>query len=153
MIAAATGNFVSQSSVDTAVAGVTALIPQPATSAPPAVADSGAQGNVARYAMENHTHASKIRKSHVAVSTATYTWTYPTAFGAGVVLVCNGIAETTAAATDLINVQIDGAPTNTQCTFRITRYQQSVVALIGLTILSLNGTPASVNLHLSAMEP
>ncbi len=30
-------------------------IPQPATSAPPAVADSGAQGSITRYAMENHT--------------------------------------------------------------------------------------------------
>ncbi|HEX7933237.1 MAG TPA: hypothetical protein VF573_09200 [Paraburkholderia sp.] len=147
------GTGPSLSQVNQMVADVTALIPQPATSAPPAVADSGAQGGIARYAMENHTHASKIRKSRIAVSAATYTWTYPTPFGAGVVPICNGIAETAPSATDLINIQIDGAPTNTQCTFRITRYQQSVVSLIGLTTLSLNGVPASVNLHLSAMEP
>lgn len=129
-----------------------AQVPQPATAVPPGVADAGVKGTSPRFALSDHTHASKTRKAIVAVSTATYTWTYPVAFGAGVVPICNAIAQTAPGATDLINVQIDGVPTNTQCTFRITRYQQSVAALLGLTVLSLNGAPASVNLHMTAFE-
>jgi len=128
--------------------------PQPAQAAPPGVTDTGAQGTINRYAMENHTHASKARKAIAPVTNSTtYTWTYPTAFGAGVVPICNGIAQTAAGVTDLINVQIQGVPTNTQCTFVITRYQQSLASLLGLTILSLNTGGFTGNLHLIAFEP
>lgn len=141
---------ITQATVNTLIA---AAVPSPATSAPPGVTDASAQGNILRYAMENHTHASKARKARQAVSTSTYTWTFPTAFSAGVVPVCNAIAETAPGSTELINVQIDGPPTNTQCTFRITRYQQSVASLLGLTVLSLNSTPASITLAMLALEP
>jgi hypothetical protein len=130
-------------------------IPAPATSPPPGVTDAGSVGTtVGQYAMADHTHASKARKAIVPVSAATaYTWTYPTPFGAGIVPICNGIAQTAAGVTDLINVQIQGTPTNTQCTFAITRYQQSVVALLGLTILATPGVGFTGSLHLIAFEP
>ena len=53
----------------------------------------------------------------------------------------------------MVFVQLDGVPTNTQCVFRITRTVQSAVALIGLTVLSINVTPISCNLHMEAFEP
>jgi hypothetical protein len=133
----------------------TAAVPQPATSAPPGVADSGSQGSVTRYAMENHTHASKARKASAAVASnvGTYTWTYPTPFGAGVVPICNAIAQTASGVTDLVNIQIDGAPTNTQCTFRITRYSQSFLSILGLNVLTFNSASLAISLHMLALEP
>lgn len=135
-------------------AQVQAIMPQPSNTAPPGVTDSGATGTMTGiYALANHTHASKARKARGGVSASTFTWVYPTPFGAGVVPICNGIAETASGVTDLINVQIDGTPTNTQCVFRITRYQQSFLSLLGLNVLTFNSTPLSIQLHMSALEP
>ena len=39
--------------------------PQPAQNMPPSVGDTGATGDVMRYALENHTHASKARKARL----------------------------------------------------------------------------------------
>lgn len=132
-----------------------AMVPQPATTTPPGVSDSGALGTGSKYALENHTHASKARKGAVAINSnvGTYTWTYPTAFGAGVVPICNGIAQTATGITDLINVQIDGTPTNTQCVFRITRYSQSFLSLLGINILGFNTASIPITLHMTALEP
>jgi len=133
----------------------TPAIPSPATSMPPGVSDTGFVGNVERYALENHTHASKARKglSAQASNVGTFTWVYPVPFGAGVVPICNGIAQTATGITDLINVQIDGAPTNTQCVFRITRYSQSFLSLLGINILGFNTAPIPITLHMLALEP
>lgn len=129
--------------------------PTPATSMPPGVADTGAVGTDLSYALANHTHASKARKAIAAVASnvGTYTWVYPTAFGAGVVPICNGIAQTASGVTDLINVQIEGTPTNTQCVFRISRYSRSFLSLLGLDILSFNTGSLAISLHMTALEP
>jgi hypothetical protein len=103
--------------------------------------------------MADHTHASKARKAIKNITANTYTWVYPIPFAAGVIPACNGIAQTAPGVTDIINVQIDGVPTNTQCVFRITRTVQSVVTALGLTVLSINTTPINFNLHLIALEP
>lgn len=130
-------------------------VPDPATNMPPGVSDTGSIGNVPRYALENHTHASKARKGAAAVASnaLTYTWTYPTAFGAGVVPICNGIAQTASGVTDLVNVQIEGTPTNTQCTFRIARYSRSFLSLLGLDVLTFNSASLPITLHMLALEP
>lgn len=129
--------------------------PSPATSAPPGVSDSGARGSNMQYALADHTHASKARKAiaSVASNAGTYTWVYPTAFGAGVVPVCNGIAQTASGVTDLINVQIEGNPTNTQCVFRISRYSRSFLSILGLDVLSFNSASLAISLHMTALEP
>lgn len=130
-------------------------VPQPATTMPPGVADNGALGNSAKYALENHTHASRARKEIKSVSTSgLFTWTFPTAFGVGSVPICNAMAICPSGTTDVVNVQQEGDATNTQVTFRVTRYQQSVASLLGLTILSVNaGIPANTKLALLALEP
>jgi len=71
----------------------------------------------------------------------TYTWNYPTPFASGVVPKISVCAEAGVGVTDVINAQTDGPPTNTQCKIRVTRTQQSVVALLGLTILSVPASP------------
>lgn len=137
------------------LAEVDAVMPQPATAMPPGVADNGSVGTGSRYALENHTHASKARKSLAAVQSnvSTYTWAYPVAFDVGVAPICNGIAQTASGITDLINVQVDGVPTNTQCVFRITRYSQSFLSLLGINILGVNNTAIPITLHMTALQP
>lgn len=130
-------------------------IPQPATTMPPGVSDSGAIGTVQdKFARADHTHQSKARKQIITMPSAasTYTWTYPTAFGAGVVPIVSAIVQVSVGNQDLFNVQILGAPTNTQCTFQINRVSAGLLALL-LGALSLNPTPVAATLHCLALEP
>lgn len=140
----------SQTTIDT----LAASIPKPATSMPPGVADSSALGTDTKYALANHTHASRARKQRVTgVNTATYTWVYPTPFPAGTIPICNAIVEDPAdSASDSYNAQISGVPTATQCVFRVKRQSSGLIgALLGA--LSFNPTPGNVNLHCTALEP
>lgn len=138
-----------------ATALINSLMPQPAAAVPPGVTDSGATGLGVTFARGDHTHASKARKDIKPIAaTGLFTWTYPNPFAQGVVPICNGIAKCPSGTTALVNVQLEGDPTNTQCVFRVTVYQQSVATLIGLTVLSLTSSvPANTSLHLSALEP
>lgn len=135
---------------------VAAAVPLPAVSAPPAVTDQnvGTLGTAPRYALENHTHASKARKARIQTAAdGTVTWTFSPAFDPGVVPRCQAVAETTQGATDVINAQIDGTPTNTGVLLRVTRTQRSVVALIGLTVLSIPASPGATWVHAFCTEP
>lgn len=129
-------------------------VPEPATSMPPGVSDTGSKGTVERYALENHTHASKARKQIVTMSSAatTYTWTYPAPFAAGTVPIVSAIVQVAAGNQDLFNVQVMGQPTNTQCTFQINRASAGLLALL-LGALSVNPTPVAATLHMLALEP
>jgi hypothetical protein len=135
--------------------GVSYPPPVAATVAPPGVNEAGAVGTASPYARSDHTHASKVRKGATALQSnvVTYTWVYPTPFGSGVVPVCSGIAQTASGVTDLVNIQIEGAPTNTQCIFRVTRYSQSFLSLLGLNVLTFNSGAISITLHMVALEP
>jgi len=127
---------------------------QPATSMPPGVSDSGSVGTIQRYALENHTHASKARKQITTMGSAasTYTWVYPTPFASGVIPVVSAIVQVSVGNQDLFNVQVQGVPTNTQCTFQINRVSAGLLALL-LGALSINNTPVASTLHMIALEP
>lgn len=148
---------ITQAQLDAAVAGKAdvAAIPQPGTGSPTAVVDanSGVAGSdPTKYAPFMHTHPSKVRKGKTTVNTATFTWTYPTAFDPGVTPIVNAIAQVGAGNTDLFNVQVIGAPGNTSCQFQINRVSGGLLALL-LGALSINPTPASITLHMIALEP
>lgn len=129
-------------------------VPQPSNVAPPSVQDASALGINQNYALADHTHASKVRRERVVSNTdGTFTWTYSTPFGAGVVPRCFGVAEVPAGVTDVVNVQVVDTPTNTQCKFLVNRTNRSVVALIGLTILSVPSSPGATPIHVCALEP
>jgi hypothetical protein len=137
------------------VTALKALIPQPSSAVPPGVADNGKAGSAQGfYAVSDHTHASKARKAISVMPSAatTYTWVYPTPFGAGVIPVCNGIAQVPNGTTDLFNVQVMGQPTNTQATFQINRVSSGLLSLL-TGALSINPTPIAATLHLIALEP
>lgn len=129
-------------------------VPEPATASPPGVSDSGALGTDLRYALANHTHASKARKERMqCAADGTLTWVFNPPFGAGVVPRVTAVAEVTQGVTDVVNVQVIGTPTNTQCSLLVNRTNRSVVALIGLTVLSVPSTPGVTWVHALALEP
>lgn len=81
------------------------------------------------------------------------TWHYRSAFAAGVVPVITAVAVSAAGSADVINVQLDGQPTNTDAKFRVTRTLQSQVAPPGPTLLSVPGEPGPTLLHVTARAP
>lgn len=129
-------------------------VPLPSNFVPPSVTDSGAKGiDELMFALADHTHASKVRKERVqCAADGTLTWTYSTPFGVGVVPRCFAVAEVANGVTDVINVQVIDTPTNTQCKFLVNRTVRSVVALIGLTILSVPASPGVTWVHVCALE-
>jgi len=133
------------------LSGVYAAIPVASSTDPAPIAVMPAPGATSPYARADHVHASKSRRSRLqTASDGTLTWTYPTAFDVGVIPQIQAIAETAVGVTDVINVQIEGTPTNVSCKLRVTRTQQSVVSLIGLTVLSIPSSVGVQWLHLTA---
>jgi hypothetical protein len=129
-------------------------VPQPATDAPPGVADASATGTAPQYALANHTHASKARKARATTSASgAYTWTFDPPFTNGVVPIVVAVAETASGVTDLVNVQVTGTPTSTGCTLQVNRANRTVASLLGLTILSLPANPGATLIHAIALEP
>lgn len=95
-----------------------------------------------------------IQSSRATTATdGTYTWTYPVAYGAGIVPIIECLSQATSGSTDVINCQLDGAPANTAAKFRITRTQVTVVSLLGLSILSVPASPGATNIHITAQAP
>ena len=127
-------------------------VPIPASSAPPAVEVASVKGSDSQqYALANHTHASKSRRSRLQTAAdGTLTWTYPTAFDTGVVPQIQALVETAVGVTDVVNVQLEGTPTNVSAKIRVNRTQQTAVSLLGLTILSVPASPGVQWVHLTA---
>jgi hypothetical protein len=137
------------------VAAWVAAIPTPATSAPPSVADSSSVGTQsAVYALANHTHASKARKARMtSAADGSLTWTFEPPFASGVVPIVVCVAETAQGVTDVVNVQVEGAPTSTSVKMRVNRTQRNTPALINITVLQVVPTPGATLVHAVALEP
>jgi hypothetical protein len=133
-------------------------VPQPASAMPSAINATGAVGGMTGdYARADHTHQSRLRKARLSTAAdGSLTWVFtneagdPAPFAAGVTPMIMAIAETADGVTDVVNVQVEGVPTNTQAKIRVTRTARSVVALIGLTVLSIPGNPGVTTVHLWA---
>lgn len=136
-----------------ATGAVTVPVPTAATTTPPGVSDTGTIGTMTTmYALANHTHASKARKGRVLVPAAgALDVTFGVPFTSSPPI-CVVVAETGLGETAIVNAQIDGTPTMTGLRIRITRTQQSVVALIGLTVLSVPSQIAT-QAHYVCLEP
>lgn len=144
----------SPSASQDAIDALANSIPKPATAMPPGVSDNGSKGTDPRYALADHTHASKARKQITTMPAAasTYKWKYPTPFAADVVPIVSAIVQVGAGNTDLYNVQVMGVPTNIECTFQINRVSTGLLALL-TGALSINPTPVAATLHMVALEP
>ncbi len=135
-----------------ALNAMAATVPTPSMVAPPSVSDSSTAGTMTTiYALANHTHASKARRAKLTVpANGTADVTFSPAFNSPPI--CAVTAETTLGDTAIVNAQMDGAPTATGMRIRINRAQTSVVALIGLTVLSLP-TQIATTAHFVCIEP
>jgi hypothetical protein len=134
---------------------VAITIPTPSNTMPPGVSDAGSLGTMTTmYALANHTHASKARK--VIADTAadgSLTWTFASPFTAGTTPVCAAVAQVAAGVTDVVNVQIIGAPTATSAQFLVNRANRTVASLLGLTVLSIPASPGVTRVHAICLEP
>lgn len=78
-----------------------------------------------------------------------YTWTYPVAYGSGVIPVISALSET--ASTSIPQgVQIIGVPTNTSCVFKVLNLPATSV--LGITVIGVP-TGAQAYLHITAQLP
>lgn len=91
--------------------------------------------------------------SLTTIAAGTVSWTYPVAYAGGVVPIIECVAIATVSTTYTINCQLDGAPTNTQAKFRVTRADVTTVALLGLNILSIPANPGITTIHVTARAP
>lgn len=138
---------------------VSALIPTVATSAPPAVAANSAVGNAtSMYAAANHTHASSVQSTRIAVvgSSGLVTWTFPIAFAASPI--CVAVAECASGATQPFVTNIVGTASTTAVTFQV--FKTATVTLPGLAtsllgyVVSVFGiAPAGTYIHIMARLP
>lgn len=82
-------------------------------------------------------------------SSGSYTWTYPVAYGSGVVPIISVVSES-ASTTIPQGVQIIGVPTNTSCTFKVINLPSTSV--LGIVVIGAPGG-AQAYLHLTATSP
>lgn len=81
-----------------------------------------------------------------------YTWTYPVAYGAGVVPVVECCAEGPDPQNSVVvNAQVEGTPTNTSCKIRVNR-STTTIQVLGINVLSLV-TPVATVVHVTARAP
>lgn len=137
-----TGNFASM-----------ADIPPAASSNPAPIAVDPVIGAMVPYARADHVHPSTLRKARLQTAVnGTLTWVFDVPFPNGTIPRINAIAETGVGNTDVVNVQVEGTPTATQAVLRVTRTNQTVVGLLGLTILSIPASVGATWVHLSAAQ-
>lgn len=80
-------------------------------------------------------------------------WTFTTPYGVGIVPICWGIARAPSNDGSSVNVQLEGAATNAYQDFRVKKANASVVALIGLTILSIPASVGATNVQVFCRAP
>lgn len=136
-----------------AISGVQSSMPVAASTNPAPIAVDPVIGAMVPYARADHVHPSTLRKARLQTATnGTLTWVFDVPFPNGTIPRINAIAETGVGNTDVVNVQVEGTPTATQAVLRVTRTNQTVVALLGLTILSIPASVGATWVHLSAAQ-
>lgn len=118
---------VTQSDLD----AIVAVMPIPATSAPPPVAIDGAAGSTTPYARSDHTHESRLQARRIQVTpdaNGRYVYIFPKPYAAGIVPIVAVTAETASGLTYRNDASLmEGTTTNTQTTILITKLNQNVV--------------------------
>jgi len=128
----ATTAKVDAAAAKTQAATVASTMPKPATDAPPPVQVDSSKGTTSgRFAMEDHTHQSRLQARRIQVTpnaAGQAIYTFPLAYDAGVIPVLSTTAETPNGAAYRNDASIvQGTTTNTQTTILVTRLNQNVV--------------------------
>jgi hypothetical protein len=134
---------------------LTANMPQAATNAPPPVQVDSAQGAGVRYAREDHTHESRLQARRIQVTpdaSGQYTYTFPRAYGTGIVPIVQVTCETPAGQSFRYDAGIlQGSTTATQTTIVITKTNQNVITGLLNAVLAVF-TPATSALWINIMS-
>jgi len=130
------------------------------TGATGAVGATGPQGTIGPTGATGATGAAGspgtvFQSARVVTDTAgLFTWTFPTPFAGGIIPHCWGMAEgPSPAGGTLVNIQVEGTPTNSSASFRVNKSTATVVSLLGLTILSIPATVGATNITVYAKAP
>lgn len=109
---------------------IEASVPKPATAAPPAVQVDSAKGAAPRYALEDHTHESRLQARRIQVTPnaqGQYVYTFPKAYDASVIPIVQVTAETPSGVTYRNDASIlAGSTSNTQTTIIVTKLNASI---------------------------
>lgn len=82
------------------------------------------------------------------------TWTYPVAYAGGIVPVVIPIGEGPSPwANVIVNVQLEGAQTNTSAVIRVTKTTATLIGLLSLTLPVLVASPGVTYVNVCAKAP
>jgi hypothetical protein len=139
-------------SIPQALLDAIAAMPQPATGAPPAVQVDSSKGTMPRFALEDHTHESRLQARRIQVTpdaNGRYVYTFPRTY-VGIIPIVNVTAETPTGVTYRNDSSIlEGATTASQTTIIVNRVAQSqTVSVLGatLTLFQPVTTPVWINI-------
>ncbi len=129
-----------------AVTALASAMPQPATSAPPAVQVDSAKGADSRYALADHTHESRLQARRVQLTfdaNGEAIYTFPKPYDAGVVPIVQATAENVRGAAFRYDATVrQGSATNLATTIILTKTPRTLtVSLLG-AVLNLFTNPA-----------
>lgn len=82
-----------------------------------------------------------------------YSWTFPSAYGAGVTPVVSCSAEGPNGSANQYNCQLNGVPTNTGAAFKVTTISGTSISLVGLLNLTLTTASPSTYIDIVASAP
>lgn len=152
-----TGTLVTVPSNDD-LAAMLALIPAPATTAPPGIGVTGAVGPTSgAFARADHTHASSVQRKRLTTTDTTgmITWTYTTPYA--VPPIVTATVENATNATQPLILTLVGQPTTTQAVFKLQQAQQnSQTVSLGLSLnlpFAAAGAPIGTAIHVWAALP
>lgn len=133
-------------------------IPQPASAAPPPVQVDSSKGSAPRYALEDHTHQSRLQARRIQVTpdaNGRYVYGFPLPYDSGVVPILSVTAETPTGVTYRNDASIlQGSTTNTQTTIIITRLAQSqTVSVLGAVLTLFQPVTTAVWVNIMSRAP
>lgn len=120
-----------------------------------APATTSSAGSMSAAAVAKLATISEEQRTIVTVgSNGRATWTYPVAYGTGVVPVIQANPVKPTSSTAAYNVQIYGDPTNTSVTVEVTTVINSgTIAVLGGLLQIVNPAPTGTKVHLMAKAP
>jgi len=133
-------------------------MPKPATAAPPAVQVDSSKGDAPRYALENHTHESRLQARRVQLAfdaNGEAVFTFPKPYGTGVVPIVQATAENTRGAAYRYDATVkQDATTATQVTIVLAKTPRTLtVSLLGAVLNVFTNPADSVWVNIMSRAP
>ncbi len=146
---------------DQVAAQIAAALPQPASTAPPAVALNslpGTAGASAGFARADHTHQSRLQARRIQVTpdaNGRYVYAFPLPYDTGIVPIISVTAETPTGATYRNDATLlEGSTSNTQTTIIVTRLAMSqTIGVLGAVLTVFQPVTAAVWINIMSRAP